>query len=94
MSATPARRIDSSTLLLKVSCFASLGVFLFGYDQGVVSGILTNSYFKSYFDFPTPYEVGTMVAILEIGAFGELHSSARSEKMPGEVAELWICVIL
>jgi hypothetical protein len=71
MSDSPPRHVHSSTLLLKVSCFASLGVFLFGYDQGVMSGILTNSFFKSYFQFPTPYEVGTLVAILEIGAFSE-----------------------
>lgn len=57
------------TLLLRVTLFASLGVFLFGYDQGVVSGILTNSHFKSFFGDPTPYEIGTVVAILQIGAF-------------------------
>lgn len=31
--------------------------------------IHTHSYFKSYFHNPTKYEIGTMVAILEIGAF-------------------------
>ncbi|KAK8169545.1 hypothetical protein IWX90DRAFT_485481 [Phyllosticta citrichinensis] len=50
------------------SVFVSLGVFLFGYDQGVMSGIITGSYFKDYFNQPTRAEIGTMVAILEIGA--------------------------
>lgn len=31
-------------------------------------GIITGPYFKSYFKNPTSYEIGTMVAILEIGA--------------------------
>lgn len=42
---------------------------MFGYDQGVMSGIITGPYFKQYFHQPLPYEVGTMVAVLEIGAF-------------------------
>ncbi|ESU12047.1 hypothetical protein FGSG_06004 [Fusarium graminearum PH-1] len=49
--------------------FVSLGVFLFGYDQGVMSGIITGPYFIDYFGHPSKAYVGTMVAILEIGAF-------------------------
>ncbi|GAA5830368.1 hypothetical protein JCM3766R1_002694 [Sporobolomyces carnicolor] len=60
---------SSKRLLLQVSLFASLGVFLFGYDQGVMSGIITGPYFKAYFHQPTRFELATMVAILEIGAF-------------------------
>ncbi|POW14337.1 hypothetical protein PSTT_03077, partial [Puccinia striiformis] len=53
-------------LLYTISIFASLGVFLFGYDQGVMSGIITGPYFKAFFHQPTRYELGTMVAILEL----------------------------
>ena len=56
-------------LLYFTSVFVSLGVFLFGYDQGVMSGIITGPYFKDYFNQPSPAEIGTMVAILEVGAF-------------------------
>ncbi|KMQ42390.1 General substrate transporter [Trichophyton rubrum] len=56
-------------LLYFTSIFVSLGVFLFGYDQGVMSGIITGQYFKDYFNQPTRAEIGTMVAILEVGAF-------------------------
>ncbi|KAF8996490.1 hypothetical protein BDQ17DRAFT_1364264 [Cyathus striatus] len=45
--------------------FASLGVFLFGYDQGVMSGIITGPYFIKYFNTPSAIEVGTMVAVLK-----------------------------
>ncbi|KAK9383292.1 general substrate transporter [Kockiozyma suomiensis] len=64
---TPA--LTGKTLLYFTSIFVSLGVFLFGYDQGVMSGILTGPYFLEYFDHPTRAQLGTMVAILEIGAF-------------------------
>ncbi|KAF9523606.1 general substrate transporter [Crepidotus variabilis] len=63
------RRLVGQPLLYAISIFASIGVFLFGYDQGVMSGIITGPYFKKYFHDPTPIDVGTMVAVLEIGAF-------------------------
>lgn len=61
--------LNGKPLVYFTSIFVSLGVFLFGYDQGVMSGIITGPYFKDYFNQPTRAEVGTMVAILEIGAF-------------------------
>lgn len=69
MAVSTKNRLVGQNLLLSISCFASLGVFCFGFDQGVMSGIITGPYFKAYFHRPTAYEVGTMVAILEIGAF-------------------------
>ncbi|TIA75092.1 hypothetical protein E3P91_00667 [Wallemia ichthyophaga] len=57
-------KLVGSPLLYAITCFASLGVFLFGYDQGVMSGIITGPYFKSYFGNPTATQLGTMVAIL------------------------------
>ncbi|KAM0481393.1 hypothetical protein ACHAPX_003499 [Trichoderma viride] len=61
--------LTGKALLYFTSIFVSLGVFLFGYDQGVMSGIITGPYFIDYFNHPSKAEVGTMVAILEIGAF-------------------------
>jgi sugar porter (SP) family MFS transporter len=60
--------LTGKPLLYFTSVFVSLGVFLFGYDQGVMSGIITGVYFKDYFNQPTRAELGTMVAILEVGA--------------------------
>lgn len=56
------------TLLNFTSIFVSLGVFLFGFEQGLMSSLLTNKYFKAYYKEPSPAAVGTMIAILEIGA--------------------------
>ncbi|RNJ57131.1 hypothetical protein D7B24_006407 [Verticillium nonalfalfae] len=61
--------LTGKALVYFTSIFVSLGVFLFGYDQGVMSGIITGPFFKAYFHDPSRAEVGTMVAILEIGAF-------------------------
>jgi len=61
--------LHGKKLIYFTSVFVSLGVFLFGYDQGVMSGIITGIYFKDYFNQPSAAELGTMVAILEVGAF-------------------------
>lgn len=61
--------LTGKALVYFTTIFVSLGVFLFGYDQGVMSGIITGPYFIDYFDNPSRAQVGTMVAILEIGAF-------------------------
>lgn len=60
--------LHGKKLIYFLSIFVSLGVFLFGYDQGVMSGLITGMYFKDYFNQPSSAEIGTMVAILEIGA--------------------------
>jgi hypothetical protein len=36
----------------------------------VMSGIITGPHFRKFFNSPKSFEVGTMVAVLEIGAFG------------------------
>lgn len=61
--------LTGKALVYFTSVFVSLGVFLFGYDQGVMSGIITGPHFRDYFNQPSKAEIGTMVAILEVGAF-------------------------
>ncbi|KAL5600979.1 hypothetical protein BROUX41_005812 [Berkeleyomyces rouxiae] len=68
MGTNPIHGLTGKPLIYFTSIFVSLGVFLFGYDQGVMSGIITGPYFKDYFHDPSKAQVGTMVAILEIGA--------------------------
>lgn len=69
-------------LLNFTSIFVSLGVFLFGFEQGLMSSLLTNKYFKEYYNNPSPAEVGTMIAILEIGA---LFSSFEAGKVGDKI---------
>ncbi|KAK3114591.1 Ribulose bisphosphate carboxylase large chain [Teratosphaeriaceae sp. CCFEE 6253] len=69
--------LHGKKLVYFLSIFVSLGVFLFGYDQGVMSGIITGPFFKDYFNQPTRAEIGTMVAILEVGALIASVASGR-----------------
>lgn len=69
MGSNPIHGLTGRPLIYFTSIFVSLGVFLFGYDQGVMSGIITGPHFNEYFNQPSKAQIGTMVAILEIGAF-------------------------
>ncbi|KAH3679751.1 hypothetical protein WICPIJ_008545 [Wickerhamomyces pijperi] len=69
-------------LLYFTTCLVSTAVLCFGYEQGVVSSLLVNERFKDYFDNPSAASIGTMVAILEIGA---LISSLLSGKISDRI---------
>lgn len=55
-----------------------------------MSGLITNPYFKTYFDNPTSSELGNMVAILEIGAFITSLLSAQISDTKGRRFTLFI----
>lgn len=55
-------------LIFFTSGFVSLFVSLFGYEQGVCSGIITFKLFNHYFNNPNPETLGFVISILEIGA--------------------------
>ncbi|KAG6836001.1 hypothetical protein H0H93_012365 [Arthromyces matolae] len=88
----PQRRrfLVGTPLLYAISIFASLGVFLFGYDQGVMSGIITGPHFISFFGAPGPIEIGTMVSVLEIGAFATSVAAGRIGDIIGRKGTLFI----
>ncbi|KAL6310034.1 general substrate transporter [Sparassis latifolia] len=88
------RRLVGQPLLYAISVFASLGVFLFGYDQGVMSGIITGPHFRNFFNSPGPIEVGTMVAVLEIGAFITSVAAGRVGDLLGRRGTLFIGAIV
>lgn len=49
----------------------ALSAVLIGQSRhSVMSGVITGPYFLKFFNEPSALEVGTMVAVLEIGAFG------------------------
>ena len=51
-----------------VSMFASLGSALYGYDLGVIAGVVAARNFVRKFD-PTPAETGAVVSVFTGGAF-------------------------
>ncbi|KAF1841536.1 MFS sugar transporter-like protein [Cucurbitaria berberidis CBS 394.84] len=81
-----------------IACFACLGGLLYGYNQGVFSGVLTMTSFKEhmgdYIKDPETLEwnsskQGWLVAILELGAwFGTMYSGFLAEILSRKYAIL------
>lgn len=56
--------------MIRASCLVSLRMLPSAITYvGHTNSVSSNSYFKDYFNQPTAAEIGTMVAILEVGAF-------------------------
>ncbi|KAI8068553.1 general substrate transporter [Gongronella butleri] len=49
--------------------FAAIGSFLFGYDSGVIGGIIVEEQFIKYFDNPSAEIQGAIVALFQAGCF-------------------------
>ncbi|KAJ8662624.1 hypothetical protein O0I10_001586 [Lichtheimia ornata] len=60
--------LRGNAFLYSVAAFAALGQFLFGYDQGVMSGVLVNQRWLELFHYPDAVMKGLVVAIFELGA--------------------------
>ncbi|KAJ8651875.1 hypothetical protein O0I10_012544 [Lichtheimia ornata] len=61
--------LKGNPLLYSIACFASLGQFLFGYDQGVLSGVLVNKDWLETFNYPNSTLQGFVVSIFLLGAW-------------------------
>ncbi|CZT08041.1 probable transporter (major facilitator superfamily) [Rhynchosporium agropyri] len=85
-----------SPYLLGVALFASLGGFLFGYDQGVVSGVLTMESFGAAFPriFADSGFKGWFVSVLLLAAwFGSLINGPIADKY-GRKADMMLAVAI
>ncbi|GME84309.1 unnamed protein product [Ambrosiozyma monospora] len=67
-------RFKGKKLLYFTSIFSSIGGYLFGFEQGVMSIIITEKTFLDYFNNPNDLQIGTLIAVLELSALEPLCS--------------------
>ncbi|KAE8321179.1 general substrate transporter [Aspergillus sergii] len=70
--------------LFALACFASIGGLLFGYDQGVISGVLVMNNFSKHFPILTEDAAlqGWLVSIMTLGAmFGAFVNGPISDRL-------------
>lgn len=83
-SRTNTAGLTGRALRVSVTATATLGFSLFGYDQGLMSGLITGTQFN--YEFPATYNnsvnQGAVTACYEIGCFfGALFAMFRGEKI-------------
>ncbi|KAI9470515.1 MAG: general substrate transporter [Benjaminiella poitrasii] len=85
--------MGSSVLLYSVCLFAAIGGFCFGYDTGVISGVLTMTPFKIQMtgeDYLSPLQTGTITGLLLAGCFiGALLGGPSAEWISRKRTIVW-----
>ena len=74
------------SLQVGITICCLVAFILYGYDQGVLSGILTNEDFLAQFNHPTDTETGIMVSCFNLGClagcFGKSTFPSKSRPAP------------
>ncbi|GAA5798683.1 hypothetical protein HPULCUR_004088 [Helicostylum pulchrum] len=88
-------KLKGKALFNASTCLAAIGFLLFGYDQGVMSGILPNKHFLDLMQHPSSAMIGFTVAIYELGCMaGALMTGKLSDKVGRKNTIRIGCVIL
>ncbi|OBZ82993.1 Sugar transporter STL1 [Choanephora cucurbitarum] len=69
--------LKGAALFRASTLLAAIGFLLFGYDQGVMSGVVANDLFKETMGNPSSSMVGAIVALYEIGCMAGALSTGR-----------------
>ncbi|OTB04989.1 hypothetical protein M426DRAFT_320296 [Hypoxylon sp. CI-4A] len=90
------RMVRENPYIFGLSVFASLGGFLFGYDQGVVSGILTMESFAA--DFPrifldSGFKGWFVSTLLLLAWFGSLINGPLADRV-GRKGSIFVAVVI
>ena len=67
MAFNPLARLTGTKLRLCILAASTIGFILFGYDNGVFSGLIVNPWFLSTFNDPEPKLLGTVSATYNLG---------------------------
>ena len=76
---------------ITIAC--QLAFVLFGYDQGVFSGIVGNEDFLNTFDHPSPGLEGIIVSIYNLGCFTGCILSFMFCEKTGRRLAMWIAMV-
>lgn len=76
---------------ITIAC--QMAFVLFGYDQGVFSGIVGNSDFLNTFNHPTPALEGIIVSIYNLGCFTGCILTFIFAEQTGRKLAMWIAMI-
>jgi MFS family permease len=74
--------LRGTVLLGAITTVCSSSFLLFGYDQGVMSGVVISEFWLSQMGNPSTLMVGTITALYDVGAvFGAVFAAISTEKL-------------
>ncbi|PCH39023.1 general substrate transporter [Wolfiporia cocos MD-104 SS10] len=74
--------LRGTALITALTSVCSTGFWLFGYDQGVMSGVVISTYWLETMGNPSTIMLSTITALYDVGAiFGAIFASFTSEPM-------------
>jgi MFS family permease len=79
-------------LRIAITICCQLAFVLFGYDQGVFSGIVGNANFLDTFGHPSPGLEGIIVAIYNLGCFAGCGAAFAYCEVTGRKWAMWIAM--
>jgi MFS family permease len=74
--------LKGTPLVTAITTVCSVAFLLFGYDQGVMSGVVISEYWLSQMGNPSTVMVGTITALYDVGAvFGAILAAITAERL-------------
>ena len=80
-------------LRLAITIACQMAFVLFGYDQGVFSGIVGNADYLNTFNHPSPALEGIIVSIYNLGCFSGCIVSFFTCEITGRRLAMWIAMV-
>ena len=94
-SKTGLSALSGAPLVASITSVCSAGFLLFGYDQGVMSGVVISDYWLKTMGNPSSLMVGTLTSLYDVGAvFGALGAAFIAETLGRKRSLLFGTVVL
>lgn len=93
----PAKRygLTGAPLVAAITSVCSSGFLLFGYDQGVMSGVVISKYWLNDMDNPSTIMLSTITALYDVGAvFGAIGAAVIGDRLGRKRTLLTGCTVL
>lgn len=75
-------RLRGAALVFAITSVCSFGFWLFGYDQGVMSGVVVSQPWLTQMGNPSTVMIGTITSLYDVGAVvGALAAASNSERL-------------
>lgn len=75
-------RLRGTALIATITSVCSIGLWLFGYDQGVMSGVVISEPWLTQMGNPSTVMIGTITSLYDIGAaIGAIAAAGSSEHL-------------